>query len=131
MPRIWWLRDLIFLAVFIAVVIGVWYGLAYLPIQGMAYYNRIIVMMGINITLAVSLNIINGHAGQFSLGHAGFMAVGAYFAAFLSVYYFGPYVDKLGGSQQAIMQNVLLVAAVLLGGGFAARIASEFPSTRR
>src|SRR5512132_589396 len=122
MPRLpWWARDLIFLAVFIAVVIGVWYGLAYLPIQGMAYYNRIIVMMGINITLAVSLNIINGHAGQFSLGHAGFMAVGAYFAAFLSVYYFGPYVDKLAaGSQQAVMQNLLLVAAVLLGGGFAA-----------
>src|SRR5256885_12523064 len=48
------------------------------PVIGMAYYNRIIVLMGINIMLAVSLNIINGHAGQFSLGHAGFMAVGGY-----------------------------------------------------
>ena len=55
-----------------------------IPIAGMAYYNRIIVLIGINITLAVSLNIINGHAGQFSLGHAGFMAIGAYTTAMMS-----------------------------------------------
>jgi branched-chain amino acid transport system permease protein len=121
MPRIWWLRDLIFLAIFVAALVGLSYGLVALPIPGMAYYNRIIVMMGINITLAVSLNIINGHAGQFSLGHAGFMAVGAYSAAFLSVYYFGPYVEKFPeGTQQWLMQNVMLVVAVLAGGVFAA-----------
>ena len=34
------------------------------------YYARIIELVGINITLAVSLNLINGQAGQFSLGHA-------------------------------------------------------------
>src|ERR1041384_1668274 len=84
----WFLRDLISLAILIAVLVGAAYLLDALPIAGMAYYNRIIVLMGINITLAVSLNIINGHAGQFSLGHAGFMAVGAYFAAFLTVTYF-------------------------------------------
>jgi len=117
----WWLRDIIFMAFYIAVLVGLSYGLGALPIQGMAYYNRIIVMMGINITLAVSLNIINGHAGQFSLGHAGFMAVGAYFAAFLSFYYFGPYVDKFPeGTQHWLMQNVLLIVAVLLGGALAA-----------
>ena len=42
------------------------------------YYARIINLIGINITLAVSLNLINGLAGQFSIGHAGFMAVGGY-----------------------------------------------------
>jgi branched-chain amino acid transport system permease protein len=41
--------------------------------------------IAINIILAVSLNLINGHTGQFSLGHAGFMAVGAYCAAKLSL----------------------------------------------
>jgi branched-chain amino acid transport system permease protein len=34
--------------------------------------------------LAMSLNLVNGYTGQFSLGHAGFMAVGAYFSAYLS-----------------------------------------------
>ena len=45
------------------------------------YYLGIAIDVGINIILAVSLNLINGHTGQFSLGHAGFMAVGGYTAA--------------------------------------------------
>lgn len=45
------------------------------------YYLGITIDVGINIILAVSLNLINGHTGQFSLGHAGFMAIGAYVAA--------------------------------------------------
>jgi branched-chain amino acid transport system permease protein len=36
---------------------------------------------GVNVILAVSLNVVNGFTGQFSIGHAGFMAVGAYTAA--------------------------------------------------
>jgi branched-chain amino acid transport system permease protein len=54
-----------------------------------AYFNRyylgIAIDVGINIILAVSLNLINGHTGQFSLGHAGFMAVGAYTAAKITI----------------------------------------------
>jgi branched-chain amino acid transport system permease protein len=45
------------------------------------YFVDVLTRIAINITLAVSLNLINGHTGQFSLGHAGFMAVGAYGAA--------------------------------------------------
>ena len=117
----WWLRDLIYAAIYIAIVIGVSYGIDHIPIPGMAYYRRIIILMGINIILAVSLNIINGHAGQFSLGHAGFMAVGAYFAAFLTFFYFMPYVNKFAdGTVQRLLQNGLLLVAVLCGGALAA-----------
>src|SRR5436853_7934081 len=42
------------------------------------YFLRIIVLIGINVILATGLNLVNGITGQFSLGHAGFMAVGAY-----------------------------------------------------
>ena len=119
MPRTWWLRDLIYLGLFVGVVYGAWVGLEHSTLYwpAMRYYNRIIVLMGINIALAVSLNIINGHAGQFSLGHAGFMAIGGYSAAFLSVFYFGPYVEKmtLGSGQQILWQNVLLIVSVLFG----------------
>src|SRR4051794_31372615 len=124
MRRAWWLRDLISLVVYVTLLVGITYlieyGASFYP--AIRYYHRILVMMGVNITLAVSLNIINGHAGQFSLGHAGFMAVGAYFAAFLTVYYFGPYVDKFpeNGTEHWILQNALLVVAVLLGGVAAA-----------
>src|SRR5437773_7606415 len=47
-----------------------------------AYNQRVVMLIGFNIILAVSLQLINGFSGQFSLGHAGFMAVGAYLAAY-------------------------------------------------
>ena len=119
MPRTWWLRDLVFLVIYVAAIYGAWVALEYLAVYwpAMRYYNRIIVLIGINITLAVSLNIIIGHAGQFSLGHAGFMAIGAYGSAYLTVYHFGPYVAKLaeGSVQQIVWQNVLLLVASLTG----------------
>src|SRR5579871_64418 len=51
------------------------------------YFLRIGMLIGFNIILAVSLQLINGFSGQFSLGHAGFMAVGAYLAAFPAIKY--------------------------------------------
>src|SRR5438045_3945336 len=117
----WWVRDALWLSLFVIVLIALAYGLEAIPLGGMAYYNRILVIMGINITLAVSLNIINGHAGQFSLGHAGFMAIGAYFSAYLTFYHFAPRLDKMPeGTQQWLMQNIYLVIAVLCGGLLAA-----------
>ena len=49
------------------------------------YVVNVIVLIGINIILATSLNLVNGHTGQFSLGHAGFMAIGAYSSAYFTV----------------------------------------------
>ncbi|KPJ52740.1 ABC transporter permease [candidate division TA06 bacterium DG_24] len=49
------------------------------------YMVRILNLCAINIILATSLNLIFGFAGQFSLGHAGFMAVGAYACALLTM----------------------------------------------
>src|SRR5436305_12266025 len=46
------------------------------------YNRRIVMLVGFNIVLAVSLQLINGFSGQFSLGHAGLMMVGAYLAAY-------------------------------------------------
>lgn len=49
------------------------------------YYYDILITIGINIILAASLNLVIGYTGQFSLGHAGFMAVGAYFSAWVTL----------------------------------------------
>jgi branched-chain amino acid transport system permease protein len=49
------------------------------------YYVRIINLIGINIILVASLNLTNGFTGIFSTGHAGFMAVGAYVSALLTM----------------------------------------------
>ena len=49
-----------------------------------AYYMQILTWVGINVIMGVSLNLINGITGQFSLGHAGFMAIGAYVSAYFT-----------------------------------------------
>jgi branched-chain amino acid transport system permease protein len=48
------------------------------------YFFTILMYAGINATLAVSLNLICGFTGQFSMGHAGFMSVGGYVSAFIT-----------------------------------------------
>ena len=52
---------------------------------GDPYLERIVVLLGINVILVVSLNLSNGFTGVFSLGHVGFMAIGAYTSAILSL----------------------------------------------
>jgi len=49
------------------------------------YYMRLVKLFGINVILVASLNLTNGFTGIFSLGHAGFMAVGAYVSALLTI----------------------------------------------
>src|SRR5436305_843977 len=50
------------------------------------FYTKIVMDAGIAIILAVSLNIVNGMTGQFSLGHAAFMALGGYVAGMVTYY---------------------------------------------
>ena len=50
-----------------------------------AYWQLILMTIGINAILAASLNLVNGAMGEFSVGHAGFMAIGAYVASVLTV----------------------------------------------
>ena len=59
------------------------------------YYLQIAMYVGINTMMAVSLNLVTGIAGQFSLGHAGFMAVGAYVSAYFTYYHGRHWVDAM------------------------------------
>ncbi len=65
------------------------------PLAG-PFAVKLLMDIGINIILAVSLNLVNGFTGQFSIGHAGFMAVGGYVAG--AVTYYGSFL--LWGSAQ-------------------------------
>lgn len=47
-----------------------------------AYIQLTLLFVIVNTLMSMSLNLVNGYTGQFSLGHAGFMAVGAYFSAY-------------------------------------------------
>ncbi|EEG77336.1 branched-chain amino acid ABC transporter permease [Dethiobacter alkaliphilus] len=60
-----------------------------------AYYTQILTLVGINIILVASLNIVIGYTGLLSLGHAAFMSIGAYTASILTVYYDVPFFAAL------------------------------------
>ena len=61
-------------------IVAVWFVLNSLIQSGVItnYWSGILITVGINIILATSLNVATGYLGQLPLGHAGFMAVGAY-----------------------------------------------------
>lgn len=85
------------------------------------YYSRILLDIGIAIMLAVSLNIVNGLTGQFSIGHAGFMALGGYAAG--AVTYYGSLLiwgDALRHGGQFGPGIALFLGGCLVGGLVAA-----------
>ena len=87
------------------------------------YYAEIINLTGISIILAVSLNLITGFTGQFSIGHAGFMAIGAYSSAFMSVYYTEAAEQSLTGLVGASLAQSLVFLGVILFGALVAALA--------
>lgn len=75
------------------------------------YLQATLVTIGINIILAVSLNLITGFTGQFSLGHAGFMSIGAYVCAIITIRtptVWGFVLGTLAGALIAALVGVLV-----------------------
>src|SRR5512142_654886 len=91
----WWLARLGWV---VAAPLALYVAGAVLYDNVQTYWYSVMVRCGIFIALAVSLNLINGITGQFSIGHAGFVAVGAY----------------LGGAWSMLWQPVLVHHAPLL-----------------
>ena len=87
------------------------------------YYGRILTLVGINVILAVSLNLINGFTGQFSIGHAGFMAIGAYASSYLTVYHARAWEAALAGGTGATLSHIIIFLLTILVGALAAAIA--------
>ena len=78
-----------------------------------AYESEVLMLVGINVILAVSLNLINGFTGQFSIGHAGFMAIGAYSSAYFTVYHGQGMERALGGG--TLGHVLAFTIAILIG----------------
>lgn len=80
----------------------------------------IIMFICINIILATSLNLITGFTGQLCLGHAGFMSIGAYFSAILSVRLHLPFIIVLiaGGLLAAIISLLIGIPTLKLKGDY-------------
>jgi branched-chain amino acid transport system permease protein len=77
-------------------------------------WSIIVISAGINVILAVSLNVVNGFTGQFSIGHAGFAAVGAYTAAKITTAMHGLQIMGLSpGVSDQVVFFIALVAGMI------------------
>lgn len=86
------------------------------------YYQNMLITMCINIMLAVSLHIILGITGQFSIGHAGFMAVGAYVSAICTMQLELPFITGilLGAIMAAVAGLLVGIPTLRLKGDYLA-----------
>jgi branched-chain amino acid transport system permease protein len=108
------MRQLLHLLFFAALV----FIPGYLLSNYMAEYEQsVIALCGINVILAVSLNLVNGFTGQFSLGHAGFMGVGAYTSAALTTLWLPTL--QIPFFTSGIGQIIFFLFAILTGGAAA------------
>ncbi len=99
---------------YLLVALAAAFGISHFSDRIDPYYLDVLIGIGINIVLAVSLNLVNGYTGQFSLGHAGFMSVGAYAAAAVSLFLGPKLLGEEGGT--ALQQGLLFLAALMAGG---------------
>jgi len=104
---------------------------------GGPFATRLLLDIGTNIILAVSLTLVNGLTGQFSIGHAGFMAVGGYVAGAITYYgsfrlFGGPgfhggilswTTSQAGFAGALLASGDLLFVVACIGGGLAAALA--------
>ncbi len=98
--------------IWFAAIAAVWLFQYFISDNIEPYFFTIIMYAGINVVLAVSLNLVNGFTGQFSMGHAGFMSVGGYTAAFITT--------TLASSNPQLMQGpggtAIFIGALIAGG---------------
>jgi len=87
------------------------------------YYLTILSRIGVAALAAASLQLVNGFTGQFSIGHAGFMAVGAYVSAALSVYAGAGWLEALAGALPLPLARALYYPLPLVAGGLGAAAA--------
>ncbi len=98
------------------------------------YLQLILIYVGINIILTVSLNLVNGYMGEFSIGHAGFMAIGAYTASILTVNilpaaainYLFPVAIVAGGLAAAVVGLIVAVPSFKTRGDYLAIVTLAF-----
>ena len=80
------------------------------------YYIQVMMFAGINIMMTASLNLVNGFTGQFCIGHAGFMSLGAYGAAVITTMVFD------GKNIPLIAQTPVFLLGLVVGGCVAALV---------
>lgn len=92
------------------------------------YWSGILIVACINIVLATSLNLASGYLGQLTLGHAGFMSVGAYVSAILTLSFHTPFFISLlvGAIVAAVVGLIIGIPTLRLKGDYLCIITLAF-----
>lgn len=83
------------------------------------YYMQVMLFAGVNVMMTASLNLVNGFTGQFCIGHAGFMSLGAYGSAVITTLVFK------GTSVAPAAQIPVFLLGLLCGGIVAALVGCD------
>jgi len=108
--------------------LGLLAGLFFILVVGLSragslnsYAQLVVMFIGVNIIMSASLNLVNGYMGEFSCGHAGFMAIGAYTSSLLTVWFFTK-GSVFGPNLLPPESSVWLFPFILLIGGVVAAL---------
>lgn len=122
--------------IFNIAVILLAYALVFVLVNGgilSRQYRSLAVPVAVNIMLAVSLNLVTGFLGELSLGHAGFMSIGAYTSALITLHlkFLPPAFVFLialvcGGALAAIFGFIIGVPVLRLRGDYLAIVTLAF-----
>ncbi|MEO7329473.1 MAG: branched-chain amino acid ABC transporter permease [Minicystis sp.] len=103
----------------LALVVGLEFGFE--KILPDAAWRQLALFAMVNVIVALSLNVINGMAGQFSIGHAGFVGIGAYTAAIIAGTMHASLVAHgQSGADPTFGNSFLIMPVALLGAGVVA-----------
>lgn len=88
--------------------------------MGNEYILGILTLAGINLMTVLGLSLLTGFTGLFSFGHAGFMAIGGYATALMTVNFKWPFIPALlvGGLSAAIVSAILGKVTLKLKGDY-------------
>ncbi len=101
-------RTVLFAGIALAAVLGLEFSLdTIIPDSSI---RQLLMLAACNMLVALSLNVINGMAGQFSIGHAGFLCIGAYAAAIVTSHLH----EALGGGAVTFAHSFIVVPVALL-----------------
>ncbi|HXH75430.1 MAG TPA: branched-chain amino acid ABC transporter permease [Bacteriovoracaceae bacterium] len=98
------------------------------------YYYSVLIIMCVNIILSVSLALLNGFTGLFTMGHAGFMAIGAYTSASIVTFFLptAPIIIQLlvgslcAGLMAAVIGFVIGISSLRLMGDYLGMVTLGF-----
>lgn len=130
----------------LALILGLSAVLAILDVSGLSFWQGLMINLAIFIILVVSLNLASGFTGVFSLGHIGFMALGAYISAILTLplrekgdylpnlpsWLAGVHLDQMAGPipvgwlAATLIAGLVVALVALLVGGVLMRLSGHF-----